>query len=127
MKEWGSPGFEYRLTKNGKSTNWTELAPINGGSGDFGSLDTNTDYIVEIRNKNTQYIYKKVTVHTASIPGDVNENGIIEDADAKLALSYLSCQKPELTKSQIVAAQFADGESSLDILDVTAILKNAEE
>ena len=127
MKEWGSPGFEYRLTKNGKSTNWTEFAPINGGNGDFGSLDTNTDYIVEIRNKNTQYIYKKVTVHTSSVPGDVNENGIIDKEDAKLALSYLSYKQPELTRSQIVAARFADGESAFDILDVTAILKNAEE
>ncbi|MBQ9519243.1 MAG: hypothetical protein IJR59_05055 [Firmicutes bacterium] len=123
MTEWGSPAFQYRITKSGGSTGqWEDIGAINGGTGDFGDLEKLTEYTVEIKNADTDYIYKRVVVKTSSIPGDVDENGVVERADAEMALGYLSTGKPELTAGQKVAASMADGISSFDILDVIAIL-----
>ena len=114
----GAPTYNYSL--DGK--NWYAFPEINGGGGPFGGLTPNTEYTVYFKNADTNYIFKTMSVKTLSVPGDVDENGKVEQADAALLLKHISTDTTaELSSRQKrVADVYTDG--NVDMLDVIAIL-----
>ncbi len=118
----GAPTYNYSL--DGK--NWYSFSEINGGAGPFGGLLQNTEYTVYFKNADTGYIFKTMSVKTLSLPGDVDENGKVEKADAELLLEHISNETTaELSSSQKgVADVYKD--NKIDLLDVTAIMQILE-
>lgn len=114
----GAPTYQYSLD----GQNWYSFPEINGGGGPFGGLAQNTGYTLYFKNADTGYIFKTMTVKTLSVPGDVDENGKVEKADAALLLKYIANENTSaLTVSQKnVADAYEDG--NIDMLDVIAVL-----